>query len=96
MLNVEKETKLRPVNACLGYKEIHTLNVSQNVQSTQSVQMFWPAFNRSVKILVLEFVVKTPSAESRTIIQAVFVILDSMGTHSHLVGELQVCLFMLY
>ena len=95
MLNVEKETKLRPVNACLGYKEIHTLNVSQNVHLILSAQMHWPAYNKSAKILVLEFVVRMLFARSGIIIQVAYVILDFLVILSHLVKEQQVCIFII-
>ena len=61
-----KETRRRPVRVCLVFKETLTLSASQSARSTKSVRPTWLASDKSVRILVLEFVAHTPHALSTT------------------------------
>ena len=61
-----KETRRRPVRVCQVFKETLTLSASQSARSTKSVRPTWLASDKSVRILVLEFVAHTPHALSTT------------------------------
>lgn len=68
--------------ACLGTLALHQ-TVGQNVPSMLTVPILLRALDKSVKILVLAFVVKMPSATSRTTTLFANASLDTLEIRSH-------------
>ena len=76
MPTARRETMQPLANALLTTLAIHTLNVNQNVWSTQNVPETRLVSIRNAKIPVLGFVVLTPIAQLPTTMLSVSVNLD--------------------
>ena len=94
MLNVEREMEQLPVPVSLVSLEILMLNASQNALSTLSVQWIKLVSDRSVWILVLEFVGPMPDVQFKITTPVVLVTQDTLETPSDSAPESQHCQFL--